>query len=112
MRPLRKLSVWDVIKGMRDTYSGTPLEPYMSQNPHAPARPIALLRTQLTHVTQQRPQEAGLPEELTYIGVCWLLSSPASVRVDCGRWVGGGCSSAPRRRDCLRSSPTSVGAGC
>lgn len=66
--PSKKLDHWDVISGLRDHYQGTPAEPYFNRNPSGPWRPISLLRTQVTHVSVQRPAGGGLPQELRTVG--------------------------------------------
>ncbi|KAI8466152.1 MAG: pathogenicity island-encoded protein D [Monoraphidium minutum] len=70
LKPHKKLTLWDVIRGLRDHYQGTPGEPYFAQNPGGPWRPVSLLRTQVAHVSVQRPPGAGLPEELAFVE--WL----------------------------------------
>jgi len=61
LKPNRKLSVWDVASGLRDHYQGTANDPYQTQNPAAPYRPMAVLRTAHSHIMQKRP---GFPKGL------------------------------------------------
>lgn len=54
--PAKRLTVHDVAAAFRIYYKGTPADPYTSQNPNATARPVAVLRTALAHITVVRPQ--------------------------------------------------------
>ncbi|OPY77631.1 MAG: Dipeptidase [Syntrophorhabdus sp. PtaU1.Bin058] len=64
MLPKEKMSVWDVAKGLRNRYNGTPHDPYENRNPREPYRPISVLRTSLSHITQARPD---LPEDIAHV---------------------------------------------
>ncbi|MEW6186090.1 MAG: C69 family dipeptidase [Thermodesulfobacteriota bacterium] len=62
--PKKKLSVWDVARGLRNKFNGTPYDPYQTQNPKAPFRPICVMRTSLSHITQTRPD---LPQDIAVV---------------------------------------------
>jgi dipeptidase len=62
--PKQKLSVWDVARGLRNKYNGTLYDPYQTQNPKAPYRPISVMRTSLSHITQTRPD---LPQDIAVV---------------------------------------------
>ncbi len=63
-KPVRPLSVWDVAAGLRNHYNGTSHDPYQTQNPQEPWRPISVLRASLSHITQTRPD---LPDALAHV---------------------------------------------
>ena len=64
MKPVRKLSVWDVAKGLRDRYNNTSHDPYQQKNPGEPYRPITVMRASLSHITQTR---ADLPDDIAQV---------------------------------------------
>jgi len=63
-KPKKKISVRDVIRGLRNRYEGTPHDPYQHRNPKEPYRPISVIRTSLSHITQTRPD---LPADLASV---------------------------------------------
>lgn len=62
--PDRKLSVNDVQSALQDHYQGSANDPYTNQNPKTPYRPIAVFRTQQSHVLTLR---AHLPRPIANI---------------------------------------------
>jgi dipeptidase len=90
--PTRKLSVWDVARGLRDHYQGSAHDPYTHQNPKEPWRPISVLRASLSHITQTRPHlpadigrvnyiALGMTALSAYVPFYWGLSElPADYR--------------------------------
>ena len=64
MRPVRKLTVWDVAKGLRNHYDNTSHDPYQQKNPKEPYRPISVFRASLSHITQTR---ADLPDDIAIV---------------------------------------------
>ncbi|KAL4447642.1 hypothetical protein ABPG75_004861 [Micractinium tetrahymenae] len=65
-QPAQPLGVLDVMDGLRLHYQGTPHDPYGSQNPREPWRPVAVLRTSQAHVTRLRT-DPSLPDPLSII---------------------------------------------
>jgi len=63
-KPKKKLSVHDVARGLRNRYEGTSHDPYQHRNPKEPYRPISVIRTSLSHITQARPD---LPADLATV---------------------------------------------
>lgn len=64
LRPGHKLSITDVESALSSYYQGTPSDPYTSENPNATARPIAVYRTQQSHVLQVRD---NLPQPIANV---------------------------------------------
>ena len=64
VEPKKKLSVQDVASGLRNRYEGTPHDPYQNKNPKEPYRPISVIRTSLSHISQARP---GLPSDIATV---------------------------------------------
>jgi dipeptidase len=64
LKPVRKLSVWDVAKGLRNYYNNTSHDPYQQKNPKEPYRPISVFRASLSHITQTR---ADLPDDIAIV---------------------------------------------
>lgn len=64
MQPSKKMSVWDVAKGLRNHYNGTPNDPYQTQNPKEVNRPISVLRASFSHITQVKP---NLPSDIATV---------------------------------------------
>lgn len=54
LKPDHKLSVIDVESGLQNYYQGSNMDPYTTQNPQSKYRPIAVFRTQQSHVLQIR----------------------------------------------------------
>ena len=69
VQPDRKLTVQDVAAGLRNRYQGTPHDPYMTQNPKEPYRPISVMRASLSHITQTRPDLPGDIAVIQYIAL-------------------------------------------
>lgn len=79
VEPCGPLTVHDVAEGLRLHYKGTPHDPYTLVNPDEPHRPVAVLRSQMGHVTRLRPRHAGLPDALSiihYVAMGTPLLSP------------------------------------
>ena len=76
MRPSKKLTVEDVKAALRNHYDGTPHDPYLNQNPKEPYRPISVMRTAISHVTQTR---GDLPEDLAVVQYIALGMTDLSV---------------------------------
>ena len=53
--PSRKLSKDDIAAGLRNHYDGSKNDPYQTQNPNEPLRPISVMRTSISHITQVFP---------------------------------------------------------
>lgn len=64
MKPVRKLSVWDIAKGLRNRYDGSSHDPYQQKNPQEPYRPISVMRASLSHITQTRSE---LPDDIAAV---------------------------------------------
>jgi dipeptidase len=64
VRPKKKMSVQDVARGLRNKYDGTPHDPYQSKNPKEPYRPISVIRSSISHITQTRKD---MPEDLASV---------------------------------------------
>jgi len=64
VQPNRKLSVQDLKQALRNHYNSTAHDPYLHQNPKEPYRPISVMRTALSHITQTRPE---LPSDIAVI---------------------------------------------
>ena len=64
VRPKKKMSVRDVASGLRNRYGGTPHDPYQSKNPKEPYRPINVIRTSISHITQTG---RDMPEDLASV---------------------------------------------
>lgn len=67
LTPKNKLSVYDVMQGLRNHYQTTDHDPYAHCNPDEPYRPIAVFRTEHSHVLQLRPQLPLAIGEIQYI---------------------------------------------
>ncbi len=67
LTPKNKLSVYDVMQGLRNHYQATDHDPYAHCNPSDPYRPIAVFRTEHSHVLQLRPQLPIAIGEIQYI---------------------------------------------
>ena len=63
-QPSKQLSVWDVASGLRDHYNNTGHDPYTYSNPKEPWRPISVIRTSISHITQNYPD---LPRDIATI---------------------------------------------
>jgi len=64
VKPTAKISVGDVARALRNHYNGTEHDPYEHKNPKEPYRPISVMRTALSHITQTRP---GLPDDIAVV---------------------------------------------
>lgn len=64
VEPPRKLSVTDVIAALRNHYAGTAHDAYENRNPQDTDRPVSVLRTSMSHITQTR---ADVPDDLSVI---------------------------------------------
>ncbi len=64
VRPKKKMSVQDVARGLRNKYDGTPHDPYQNKNPKEPYRPISVIRSAISHITQTRKD---MPEDLASV---------------------------------------------
>ncbi len=62
--PTHPLSVADVAEGLRLHYQGSSYDPYTTQNPKTPYRPISVMRAKFSHITQIRPL---LPQDIGYV---------------------------------------------
>jgi dipeptidase len=67
--PSKKLTVDDLAAGLSNYFVGTSSDPYTSQNPQATARPIAVFRTQQSHILQVRPQQVGALSRVEYLNL-------------------------------------------
>jgi dipeptidase len=64
VKPTAKIGVSDVAKALRNHYNGTEHDPYQLKNPKEPYRPISVMRTALSHITQTRQ---GLPDDIAVV---------------------------------------------
>jgi len=69
LKPEHKLSVADVESGLQSYYQGTSMDPYTSQNPQSKYRPIAVFRTQQSHVMQVREKLPAPIANVAYINL-------------------------------------------
>ncbi|WP_413516577.1 C69 family dipeptidase [Photobacterium phosphoreum] len=67
LTPKNKLSVYDVMQGLRNHYQATDHDPYAHCNPADPYRPIAVFRTEHSHVLQLRPYLPTAIGKIQYI---------------------------------------------
>ncbi|KJF92506.1 peptidase C69 [Photobacterium angustum] len=67
LTPKNKLSVYDVMQGLRNHYQATEHDPYSHSNPNDPYRPISVFRTEHSHVLQLRPELPIAIGEIQYI---------------------------------------------
>ncbi len=61
LTPEKKIGIADVEQALRNHYQGTTHDPYANNNPQEPYRPVAVFRTQESHILQVRP---NLPEAI------------------------------------------------
>jgi len=69
VKPKKKISVRDVAQGLRNRYEGTAHDPYQHRNPKEPYRPISVIRTTVSHITQSRPDLPGDLAAVQYIAL-------------------------------------------
>ncbi|MEC6796286.1 C69 family dipeptidase [Photobacterium sp. S4TG1] len=67
LTPKYKLSVYDVMQGLRNHYQATDHDAYAHCNPNDSYRPIAVFRTEHSHVLHVRPQLPIAIGEVQYI---------------------------------------------
>lgn len=78
VQPNRKLTVQDLKQALRNHYNGTAHDPYLHQNPKEPYRPISVMRSALSHITQTRPD---LPSDIAVIQYIALGMTDLSVYI-------------------------------
>ncbi|WP_094752556.1 C69 family dipeptidase [Psychromonas sp. CD1] len=73
LTPTHKLSIEDVKEGLRNRFESTKHDPYTSANPKEKYRPIAVFRTQQSHIMQVQPKLPQAIGEVQYIS--WGMTS-------------------------------------
>ncbi|KAB7678234.1 C69 family dipeptidase [Plesiomonas shigelloides] len=67
LKPAQKISVVQVEQALRNHYQDTKHDPYANNNPAEPYRPIAVFRTQESHILQVRPNLPKAIGEVEYV---------------------------------------------
>ncbi len=64
VQPDRKLTLQDLKQALRNRYNGTSHDPYQNRNAKESYRPVTVMRTALSHITQTRPD---LPADIAVV---------------------------------------------
>ena len=78
LNPSHALSKDDIAAGLRNHYNDTANDPYQNQNPNTPWRPISVLRTSLSHITQVFPEQ---PSDIAFVQYIALGMSDLSAYI-------------------------------